>query len=107
KLGSHFLACSLLSVEILLQAVHVIDACTDLREGACIACVRPQTSQEVSGNKALYIIVSYFLPLRLYPIKRREDLLFEPFIFAVDMLLSLRFGGLFGLPFGSPDDVSV
>jgi hypothetical protein len=30
--GSHFLACGFLPFEIFLQAVHVIDAGTDLRE---------------------------------------------------------------------------
>jgi hypothetical protein len=41
-LGSHFLARSILSFETLLQAVHIIDAGTDLCEGACIASTRPQ-----------------------------------------------------------------
>ena len=35
--SAHFLACSFLSFEILLQAVYVIDAGTDLHERACIA----------------------------------------------------------------------
>jgi hypothetical protein len=39
---------------ILLQAVHVIDAGTDLRKGTCITRTRPQAGQEVSGNKAKY-----------------------------------------------------
>jgi hypothetical protein len=51
KLGSHFLASSALSREILLQAVYVIDPRADLRERACIACARPQVGQEISGNK--------------------------------------------------------
>jgi hypothetical protein len=37
KLTSHFVARSVLSPEILLQAVHVIDAGTDLRERTCVA----------------------------------------------------------------------
>src|SRR5260370_40261940 len=53
EFDAHFVACSVLSpLEILLQAVHVIDAGTDLREEVCIACTRPPTGQEVSGNKA-------------------------------------------------------
>src|SRR5262249_31630288 len=52
KSDAHFLACRVLSLEVLLQAVHVIDAGADLREGACIACTRPQTGHDVSGNKA-------------------------------------------------------
>jgi len=53
EFAAHFVACSVLSpLEILLQAVHVIDAGTDLREEVCIACTRPPTGQEVSGNKA-------------------------------------------------------
>src|SRR6266478_8217688 len=53
EFGSHFVACSVLSpLEVLLQAVHVIDAGTDLREEVCIACTRPPNGQEVSGNKA-------------------------------------------------------
>src|SRR5258708_27019765 len=52
EFAAHFVACSVLSpLEILLQAVHVIDAGTDLREEVCIACTRPPTGQEVSGNK--------------------------------------------------------
>jgi hypothetical protein len=35
-------------VKILLQAVHVIDAGTDLRKGTCIARTRPQAGQERS-----------------------------------------------------------
>src|SRR5258707_80350 len=53
EFAAPFVACSVLSpLEILLQAVHVIDAGTDLREEVCIACTRPPTGQEVSGNKA-------------------------------------------------------
>src|SRR5262249_61740209 len=41
---------SFLSFEIFLQAVHVIDSCTDLGEGGYIACDRPHPpGQEVSG----------------------------------------------------------
>src|SRR5262245_63685777 len=52
KFAAHVLACGIRSFQILLQAVHVIDAGTDLRERGCIARGRPQTGQEVSGNKA-------------------------------------------------------
>jgi hypothetical protein len=51
--GSHFLACGFLPFEIFLRAVHVIDAGTDLRESACVACAAPQqTVEETCGNKA-------------------------------------------------------
>ena len=49
---AHVLACGILSLKIVLQAAHVIDAGTDLREGSCIASPRPPTGQEVSRNKA-------------------------------------------------------
>src|SRR5262245_37861850 len=52
KLAAHVLACRVLSFEILLQAGHVIDAGTDLREGRRIAPARPQTGQEISGDEA-------------------------------------------------------
>src|SRR5262250_1983265 len=52
KLAAHVLACRVLSLEILLQAGHVIDAGTDLREGRRIAPARPQTGQEISGDEA-------------------------------------------------------
>src|SRR5262249_33996193 len=49
KFASHLFACRVRSLEILLQAVDVIDAGTDLRESTCIACMPPRT-QEVSGG---------------------------------------------------------
>src|SRR5262249_21210333 len=52
ELAAHVLACGILSFQILLQAVHVIDAGTDLRERGCIAPARPQTGQEISGDEA-------------------------------------------------------
>src|SRR5215470_15837814 len=53
EFGAHFVACSVLSpLEILLQAVHVIDAGTDLREDVYIASTRPPNGDEVSGSKA-------------------------------------------------------
>src|SRR5260370_580005 len=53
EFAAHFVAVSVLPpLEILLQAVYVMDAGTDLREEVCIACTRPPTGQEVSGNKA-------------------------------------------------------
>src|SRR5262249_34466063 len=52
KLAAHVLARRVLSFEIPLQAGHVIDAGTDLREGRRIAPARPQTGQEISGDEA-------------------------------------------------------
>src|SRR5258708_16609497 len=53
EFGSHFVASSVLSpLEILLQAVHVIDAGTDLREEVCIARTSPPAGQEGPGHKA-------------------------------------------------------
>jgi hypothetical protein len=51
ELGSNFLAGGILSFKILLQAVHVIDARTNLGNRTPIAGFRsPPFSQEISGN---------------------------------------------------------
>jgi hypothetical protein len=53
ELGSNFLAGSLLSLEVLLQAIHVIDARANLGKRPFIAGARsPPFSEEISGNKA-------------------------------------------------------
>jgi hypothetical protein len=52
ELAARVLARSVLSLEILLQAVDVIDAGADLRERGCIARPRPKAGQDVSGSKA-------------------------------------------------------
>jgi hypothetical protein len=57
-------------VKILLQAVHVIDAGTDLRKGTCIAALDhkpakkyPATKQNISATTAVNLVTVIFSPL--------------------------------------------
>jgi len=53
-----------------LQAVHIIDAGTDLREGACIACARPPPPGPKDGGTLRTVLDARAYMLALP--KRRE-----------------------------------